>query len=66
MQLGSNMFSNARKSMFYYTLIIMLFIGSIAAVFRTDTEAKWVSVGSALISAILLVFSFRRLGKNLP
>jgi hypothetical protein len=60
------MSSNVRKSMFYYTLIIMLFIGSIAAVFRTDTEAKWVSVVCSLISAILLVFSFRRLGKNLP
>jgi hypothetical protein len=60
------MFSNVRKSIFYYTLIIMLLIGSIAAVFRTDTEAKWVSVVSSLISVILLVFSFRRLGKNLP
>jgi hypothetical protein len=60
------MFSNARKSIFYYTLIIMLFMGSVAAVFRTDAEAKWVSVGSALISALLLAFSFHKLGKKLP
>ena len=60
------MFSNVRKWIFYYTLIIMLFIGSISAVWRDDAEAKWVSVVSAFISAILLVFSFHRLGKRLP
>jgi hypothetical protein len=60
------MFSNLRKIIFYYTIIIVLFIGSVSAVFRPDDEAKWVSIGSALLTSVLLVFAFHKVAKDLP
>ncbi len=49
-----------RKHVFYVTVIILLFMGSIGSVFRSDFEAKIVSVICALALTLVGLISYFR------
>ena len=55
-----------RKHIFYVTIIILLFMGALGSVFRSDFEAKVVSVVCALILALIGLISYFRASKTLP
>jgi hypothetical protein len=52
-----------QKHLFYGTLLVLIFLGSLSGVFRTDTEAKVVSVVCAtILFGLAMVLYLRRNG----
>ena len=50
------MYASIRKHMFYGTILLLMFMGSLAGVFRNDFEAKVVNfICVAILTAICLI-----------
>jgi hypothetical protein len=55
-----------QKHIFYVTILILLFMGGVASIFRSDFEAKAVSAACVLMMAAGNLFWYCRSNKTLP
>ena len=55
-----------QKHLFYGTVLVLLFLGTMSSVFRTDIEAKIISVACASVLFLISVRHYVRWHRSLP
>jgi hypothetical protein len=58
--------SSLNKHLFYGTMLVLLFLGSLGAVFRDDVEGKVVTVVCATVLFLIAILSYVRRHRLLP
>ena len=58
--------SGVQKHLFYGTLLVLIFIGSVSAIFREDEAAKIVAGVCCIILFVMAILLYRREHSRLP